>query len=165
MATFPSIIPTSRLYVQGDFPSAIQSSANGTTTGYRRGNRRINQTLQLSYENLTESQVTEFRTHFDNQNGGFEFFFLSASTWNGYTNSPVPLVTDFGWLYSSPPVISDGITSKWNIEIELQSIPIDIGDLVFDGGDSSNIARQYILDALTSSSTPARTNIIDSGSS
>ena len=48
MATFPSITPSTRLYTQGNFPSAIQASANGVTTGFRRGNRRINQTLQLS---------------------------------------------------------------------------------------------------------------------
>ena len=56
MATFPAIIPTTRLYTQGDYPSAIQQSSNGTTTGYRRGNRRINQTLQLTFDNLTETQ-------------------------------------------------------------------------------------------------------------
>ena len=90
---------------------------------------------------------------------------MSASTWNGYASPPVALVTDFAWLYASPPVISDGITSKWNVEIELRSVPIDIGDLIYSGGDSSATARSYILDALTSSSTPARSNIIDSGTS
>ena len=45
------------------------------------------------------------------------------------------------------------------------SVPIDLGDLIFDAGDSSNTARTYIVDALTSSSSPARTNIIDAGSS
>ena len=165
MATFPSIVPTTRLYTPGDFPSAIQQSSDGTTTGFRRGNRRINQTLQLSFDNLTESQVTEIRNHYDGQNGSFEIFFLSSTTWNGYNSPPVALVSDFAWLYATPPTISDGITSKWNVEIELVSVPIDIGDLIYDAGDSSNTARQYILDALDSSPTPARTNIIDAGSS
>ena len=165
MATFPSLIPTTRLYTQGDFPSAIQASSSGVTTGFRQGNRRINQTLQLTFDNLTETQVNLIRTHYDGQNGSFEFFFLSSNTWSGYTNSPVPLVSDFAWLYSTPPTISDGITSKWNIEVELVSVPIDLGDLIFDAGDSSNTARTYIVDALTSSSSPARTNIIDAGSS
>ena len=52
MATFPAIIPTARLYTPGDFPSAIQSSSSGVTTGFRRGNRRINQT-PVSYTHLT----------------------------------------------------------------------------------------------------------------
>ena len=165
MATFPEIIPTTRLYSQGDFPSAIQSSSSGVTTGFRRGNRRINQTLQLTFNNLTETQVNLIRTHYDGQNGSFEIFFLSASAWSGYATPPVALITDYAWLYSSPPVISDGIVSKWNVEVELLSVPIDIGDLIFDGGDSTTTARAYIIDALTSSSSPARTNIIDAGSS
>lgn len=166
MATFPNLVPSSRLYIQGDFPNAIQSSSNGTTTGFRRGNRRINQILQLGFINLTETEVNLIRTHFDGQSGSFEMFFLASNTWSGYTNTPVPLVTDFAWLYNSSPVITDSIlTSRWDVQLELMSIPIDIGDLIFDAGDSDSTARSYILDALTSSSSPARTNIIDARSS
>ena len=165
MATFPTIIPTTRLYTQGDFPSAIQSSSSGATTGFRRGNRRINQTLQLTFDNLTETQVNLIRTHYDGQSGSFEIFYLSSSTWNGYTSPPVALVSDFAWLYANAPTISDGIVSKWNVEVELVSVPIDTGDLVINGGDSTTTARTYLVDALTSSSSPARTYIIDSRNS
>lgn len=165
MATFPSLTPTTRLYTQGDFPSAIQSSSSGATTGFRRGNRRINQTLQLTFDNLTETQVNLIRTHYDGQNGSFEIFYLSSSTWNGYTTPPVALVSDFAWLYAAAPTISDGITSKWNVEIELVSVPINSGDLVFDAGDSSTTARAYLIDALTSSTSPTRDNIIDARNS
>ena len=162
MANFPSITPSTRLYTQGNFPSAIQASSTGVTTGFRRGNRRINQTLQLSFNNLTESQVTQIRNHFDGQNGSFSIFYLSAEVWAGYTTPPVALVSDFAWLYANAPTISDGIVSKWNVEIELISVPIDSGDLIFDAGDSSTTARAYIIDGLTSSASPTRDNIIDS---
>ena len=162
MANFPSITPSTRLYTQCNFPSAIQASSNGVTTGFRRGNRRINQTLQLSFNNLTESQVTQIRNHFDGQNGSFSIFYLSAEVWAGYTTPPVALVSDFAWLYANAPTISDGIVSKWNVEIELISVPIDSGDLLFDAGDSTTTARAYILDGLTSSASPTRDNIIDS---
>ena len=165
MATFPAIIPTTRLYTQGDFPSAIQASSSGAITGFRRGNRRINQTLQLTFDNLTETQVNLIRTHYDGQNGSFEIFYLSSSTWSGYTSPPVALVSDYAWLYATPPTISDGITSKWNVEIELVSVPIDSGDLIFDAGDSTTTARAYLIDALTSSASPTRDNIIDSRNS
>ena len=165
MANFPSITPSTRLYTQGNFPSAIQASSNGVTTGFRRGNRRINQTLQLSFNNLTESQVTQIRNHFDGQNGSFSIFYLSAEVWAGYTTPPVALVSDFAWLYANAPTISDGIVSKWNVEIELISVPIDSGDLLFDAGDSTTTARAYILDGLTSSASPTRDNIIEAGTS
>ena len=47
MATFPSIVPSSRLLITGDFPNVLQSSLSGVSTGYRRGNRRVEQVLQL----------------------------------------------------------------------------------------------------------------------
>lgn len=163
MSTFPSIVPSSRLYITGTFPNTIQTAASGVTTGFRRGNRRTQETLQLSFTSLTETQVNEIRTHFDAQSGSFKIFFLSSSTWSGYTNTPVPLLSDVGWLYSSPPSITDSdLTSRWDIDVELQSVPINLGDLIFDAGDSTTTARGYILDALTSSASPARQNIIDS---
>ena len=166
MATFPSLIPSSRLYIQGNFPSAIQTSSSGVTSGFRQGNRRVNQVLQLGFLSLTETQVNLIRTHFDNQSGSFEIFFLSSNTWSGYGTPPVALVTDFAWLYNTPPSITDSIlTNRWDVELQLKSVPIDIGDLIFNGGDSSTTSREYILDALTSSSSPARTNIIDAGTS
>lgn len=163
MANFPLITPSSRLFITGDFPNSIQTSLSGVTTGFRRGNRRTEQILQLGFLNLTETQVNQIRTHFDGQSGSFEIFFLSSSVWSGYSNAPVALLDDVAWLYASPPSITDSeLTSKWDVEIELVTVPIELGDIVFDAGNSSSTARAYILDALTSSASPARDNIIES---
>ena len=160
MATFPSIVPSGRTYSPGDLPSVMQSSLSGVVSAYRKGNRRIAQTLQLSYQNLTEAQVTEFRTHYDTQKGSYEIFYLSTETWAGYTTPPVSLVSDFAWLYAGPPTIADGFTSRWNVEIELRTVPIDPGDLIFDGQDASD-TWAYILEA-GSASTADQDYIIDS---
>ena len=92
MATFPSITPSARTYSPGDLPSVMQASLSGVTSGYRRGNRRVEQNLELSYQNLTEAQVTEIRNHYDGQKGSYEIFFLSSEVWTGYGTPPVPLV-------------------------------------------------------------------------
>ena len=163
MATFPSIIPSSRLFITGDFPNEIQTSLSGAITGYRRGNRRIDQVLQLGFLNLTETQVNQIRTHFDGQSGSFEIFFVSPSVWSGYSTPPVGLLSDVAWLYASPPTFTDSdLTNRWDVEVELVAIPINFGDIVYDAGDSTTTARSYIFDALTSSASPARDNIIES---
>ena len=159
MATFPSIVPSARTYSPGDFSSAIQSSLSGAVSGYRRGSRRVQQSLVLSYQNLTEAQVTTFRTHYDAQKGSYGVFFLSTETWTGYTTPPVALLSDVGWLYSNPLNISDD-SNRWNIEIELRSIPLDGGDLIFDAEDSATTERSYILEAGAASTAPARDYII-----
>ena len=161
MATFPSITPSARMYSPGDVPMSYQTSMDGSGTGFRRGNRRVSQTLNLSYQNMTETQVTEFRTHYDTQKGSFDTFFLSEETWAGYGTPPVPLVSDHAWLYSSPPTIADGFTSRWNVEIELRTVPIDVvTDLIIDGQDASD-TWAYTLDA-GSASTTNQDYIIDS---
>jgi len=166
MSSFPSIIPSSRLFINGDFPNNIHLSSNGNTTSFRNGNIRTQQILQLNFNNLTEIQVNLYRTHFDSKNGGFEIFLLSSSVWSGYLSPPVPIQGNVAWIYSKPLVIKDSILhSKWDLEIELVSVPINSGDLIYDAGDSSITARDNILDALTSSSTPVRTNIIDATNS
>ena len=159
MATFPSLTPSRRAYIPGDLPAVIQTSLSGSVSAFRRGNRRMGQTLQLGFDNLTESQVTEIRNHYDGQLGSYQIFFLSSECWAGYAGSPpVSLVSDFAWLYSSPPTIADGFTSRWNVEIELKTVPIDIGDLIFDGQDASD-TWAYILEG--GSATTSHDYIID----
>ncbi len=153
MATFPSITPSARTYSPGDLPSVMQASLSGVTSGYRRGNRRVEQNLELSYQNLTEAQVTEIRNHYDGQKGSYEIFFLSSEVWTGYGTPPVPLVSDFAWLYSVPPTIADGgYVSRWNVELSLKTVPVDIGDLIIDGQDASD-TWAYILEAGSSSTS------------
>ena len=164
--TFPSLTPSARTFVPGGVPLVQKQTLSGSVSGFRRGNRRINQTLQLSYQNLTEAQVTEIRNHFDDRQGTFKTFYLSNETWAGYDSPPVPLLSDNIWRYVNPPIISDGFTSRWNIEIELESVPIDLGDVIFSGeAAAASPARTYILDGGAASATPARDYIVNGGNS
>ena len=159
MATFPSLVPSVRTYNPGDLPVNMQASLTGVTSAYRRGNRRVNQTLQLSFDNLTEAQVTLIRNHYDGQQGSYQIFYLSSEVWQGQTPL-VNLVSDFAWVYANPPTISDGFTSRWNVEIELRTVPVDSGDVIFDGQNASAATYTYILDA-GSASTSDQDYIMD----
>ena len=61
--------------------------------------------------------------------------------------------TETSWCLFADSLYGDTIAS------------IDTGDLILDGGDSATTAREYIVNALTSSTSPARTYIIDPGTS
>lgn len=159
MATYPALTPSARTYIPGDFPAVVQTTLAGSVAGFRRGNRRIEQTLQLEYENLTEAQVTLLRNHYDGQQGSYKIFYLSTECWSGLTTPYVPLVSDFAWLYAAPITITDGISTKWSASVELKTVPIDIGDLIIDGLDSSD-TWEYLVECGTSS-TSNQTYIID----
>lgn len=161
MSTFPALVPSTRTYNPGGVPSAMRISLSGVVTGFRRGNRRIAQTLGLTFRLLEESDVTLIRDHYDNRSGSFDIFFLSTEVWSGYTTAPVPLISDYAWRYIGAPTITDASCGRWDVEVELETVPIDIGDLIFDAGLAAAApARAYILDAGLASASPARDYVV-----
>ena len=86
-------------------------AASGAFTGFRRGNRTKDQTLSLTFNNLTEANVDLINSQlyaYIDRNGTFDIFFLSSAVWSGYATEPAPLLST-AWRYASAPVISDGI--------------------------------------------------------
>lgn len=163
--TFPALVPSVRTFTSGNVPESSQVSLSGVNTGFRRGNRRMGQTLTLGYTNLTETQLNLIKDHYIAQEGTFDIFFLSSEVWNGYSTPPIASVDTYAWRYAGPPTISDGIVGRWAVDVELVTHAIDTGDLVFDGlSASATETRTYNVDAGTASASPARTHVINSGS-
>lgn len=162
MSTFPAITPNARVYVPGSPPAAIQQSLSGAVTGYRRGNRRINQTLQLTFSHLVESDMDLIKAHFIDRKGTFDIFYLPDAIWSDYLGTPpITTLSDFAWQYASEPSITDVSYDRFTVEVQLNTVPINTGDLVIDGGSASATpARTYTLDAGAASATPARDYVI-----
>ena len=162
--TFPALVPSARTFTTGDTPQSAQSALSGVRTSFRRGSRRIGQTLSLSFGNLSETQLNLVKTHYIDRQGTFGFFFLEADVWSGYATPPIPLVSNYAWRYSEPPTISDGIVGKWAVDVELVTHPIGPGDLIIDGKTASDsVSRAYNVDGGSASGTPARDYLINSG--
>jgi hypothetical protein len=161
---FPALIPSARVYIPGDVPQQQQVALSGANSGYRQGNRRIGQTLGLSFNNISESDLNLIKAHYLSVDGTFGIFFLSAEVWNGYASPPVPLLSDYAWRYAGAPSVTDGSCDLWSIEVELTTYAINLSDLIFDGVAAAAIpARTYILDAGAASATPARDYVINAG--
>lgn len=163
---FPALVPSARTYVPGNVPQVQQVALSGARTAYRQGNRRVEQTLQLAFNNISEADLNLIKAHYVAQDGSYGIFFLSPEVWNGYTTPPVPVVADYAWRYASPPVITDGSADLWSVEVELTTYAIDLSDLIFDAASSSSSpAREYIFDAGSAAATPARILIVNGGAS
>lgn len=158
---FPALIPSARVYIPGDVPQQQQVALSGVNSGYRQGNRRIGQTLQLAFNNISESDLNLIKAHYTDRQGTFDIFYLSEEVWNGYTTPPVPLLSDYAWRYAGAPVITDGSCDLWSVEVELTTYAINTGDLVFDAADADPLpARDYILNAGGAAASPARDYLI-----
>lgn len=157
MSNFPAISPSARVYSPGGVPVNLQTSLSGLVSGFRRGNRRVGQTLDLTFAHLTQAQMNLIKDHYFDREGSYDIFFLSAEIWGDLINPPVPLISDFAWRYASEPRITDVSFDRFTIEIQLQTEPIDTGDLIFDAGlAGASPARTYILDAGGAAVSPAR---------
>lgn len=161
MSTFPALAPATRTYTPGSVPYELKQSTAGSQSGFRRGNRRISQQLELSYNHLTEADMLLIKNHYYDRDGTFDIFFLSAEVWGDYVTPPVPLQGDFVWRYTSPPTITDVSYDRFDVEVGLETIPIDVGDLIYNAGlAAATPARTYILNGGLAAATPARDYII-----
>lgn len=98
------------------------------------------------------------KDHYYDRDGTFDIFYLSAEVWGYFKTPPVPLISNFAWRYTSPPLITDVSYDRFNVEVELATVPIDIGDLSFNNGDATGSGPfVYIINASGASDTPART--------
>lgn len=166
--TFPALIPSARVYVPGDVPQVQQVALSGAAVRYRQGNRRVDQTLQLAFSNISESDLNQIKAHYIAQDGSYGIFFLPPQTWSGYAVAPVPSPSNVAWRYSAPPIIVDGSCDLWSVEVELVSYVIDSGDIGIElpgPGAEPNPVVDYIYDGLSAAALPAREYIIDSGAS
>ena len=162
--TYPSMIPSARVYTPGNTPQSRQTSLSGMSNGFRRGNRRIGQSLQLTYTNLVEADFNLLKNHYLSCQGTYDIFFLSSETWNGYATPPIPLLSDYAWKYSAPLVVKHAFCGRYSVEVQLETQPIDLSDLIIDGGlAGSTPTRDYIVDGGFASATPARTYVISPG--
>ena len=164
--TFPALVPSARTYIPGDVPQTRQIALSGVNSAYRLGNRRVEQQLTLTFNNISEANLLSIRSHYISMDGTYGIFYLSSEVWSGYATPPVPLLSDYAWRYAGPPTITDGSCDLWSVEVELITYAINTGDLIIDGGAAAATpARTYILDAGAASATPARDYAINPGAS
>jgi len=165
MFAFPSLTPNTRLFTPGDSARAEFRSLSGKSSFFRRGDVIINQALSLEYSHLAEAEMLLIKNHYYNSNGSFDTFFLSREIWADHQLPPIPIISNFIWRYAAPPSVVDASFDRFNVNVELVSEPIDLGDLIVDGNvaDPLSPARIFVMDGLTAAATPLRELIIEPG--
>ncbi len=115
----------------------------------------------MSFEYLTEAQMLLIKDHYIARQGTFDIFYLSAEIWGDHVTPPVPLISDFAWKYAAEVVIADVSFDRFSVQVELETVPIDTGDLIFDGeGAPAAPSRLYVLDSGGAAASPVRDYII-----
>lgn len=123
MADFPALEPTTRAYLPGDYPQEIYTGASGGDVRFIQGTDRVSQRLTLGYEYLTESEAQQILDHFETQQGSLIPFDLPATIWSGYTTPPVSS-SDYQWRYASQFTVDVASPLRYNISIDLETVPV-----------------------------------------
>ena len=124
MATFPSLEPRTRSLQYGDFPQLVHENISGGDVRFLQGTDRLTQRLSLGYEYLTEAEMTLLNNHYQTQQGSIIPFDLSSSVWAGYASGAPVSSSDYQWRYVGAFEIGIAAPLRYNVTIELESVPI-----------------------------------------
>ncbi len=164
MANFPALTPTTRIFSPGNYPQTYQQSIGGTGVGFRRGALSIGKILTLTFEYVLEADVNAIKAHYFDSYGTYDFFNVDSTIWSGYVTPPVDLNGNYLWRYVSQPVIQDVTCERFTVEVQLESVPAQSGDLIYAAGlASASPERTYILAAGAAAAAPARDYTIFAG--
>lgn len=97
--TLPNIRPSSRTFTPGDYPVKLFRSQSGAEARILYGNKRVGGTLELTYQNISDSAANSFLTDYDITKGTFASFNLPRNATEGWLGSSSAFTPQAGLLY------------------------------------------------------------------
>lgn len=121
---YPTLNPTSRSFSPGDYPIKTVQSQSGVETRILYGSKRTNMALELSYDNITDSQAELFAIHYDETKGSYLTFVLPSQVKEGWSASPATLdvVAGAAWRYDGPPTITAVKSGISTVQVKLKGV-------------------------------------------
>lgn len=121
---YPTLKPTSRTFAQGDYPIKTVQSQSGVETRILYGNRRTGMSLELTYDNITDTQAELFTTHYDETKGTYLTFTLPSQAKAGWTAAAttIDVVSGAAWRYEGPPTITAIQSGISSVQVKLKGV-------------------------------------------
>lgn len=118
---FPSLAPTARSFDPGDWPIKRFNSQSGAEIRILYGSQRVNARLELSYDNITDSEAQQFLTDYYSQLGTLRTFTVpSAVTAGTSVNMSAPSQTN--WRYDAQPTVSSVRPGVSSVRVSLVAV-------------------------------------------
>lgn len=121
---FPTLRPTAREFNPGDWPIKRFNSQSGAEIRILYGNRRINATLSLTYDNISDSSAQLFLSDYEAQIGTLRTFTLPADIRAGWTGtaSAIDAPPSALWRYESAPVVQAVRPGRSSVTVNLVAV-------------------------------------------
>jgi hypothetical protein len=123
---FPAdIIPTTRQFEAGDWPSKSYRSINGVEVRLLYGSEQTGMKLALGYQNISDSDAERFLDHYKSRNGTFLTFRLplQAGTRAGWQGNEAALSAGSNsWRYEGPPQLTNKRPGYSDVSVTLVAV-------------------------------------------
>lgn len=128
MAAFPSIKPTERSFTLGEYPTKTYRALSGKVIRRSFGNRPFGATLELVFENVTETVLKQIFDHYHAQQGTSAGFVLPNAVFAGLeANSTLlaqlkagtPSGGGMQWFYAETPSVESVYRNLSTISVSL----------------------------------------------
>lgn len=107
MSVFPAIIPSTRIYSPGDYPSTTHRTYAGSQVRVRHSNAVQGARLRLFFPALTTSELLQIKAHYAGRRGGFESFNIPDELLSGMATPADFTPVGQRWLYVGRPQVED----------------------------------------------------------
>ena len=118
-AAFPHIVPTTRSFTMGDYPSTTYRSLSGTIFKRNFGNKQTGYRLDMTFRNIGDSSdkgelkpysgtAKQILDHYEQASGTFEGFALPDFVFRGMDDSLEGVIqapSGISWRYAAPPQV------------------------------------------------------------
>lgn len=116
---FPTIKPTGRSYSPGEYPQTSFEAQNGAVTVVRFGSRRVNSSLELKFDNITDGEASSILANYERVNRVWDYVTFTLNDGSVGASSLANYIQESGgsglrWRYEGPPTVSSikpGISS------------------------------------------------------
>lgn len=132
--TFPPIVPTTRSFTMGDYPSTTYRSLSGATFRRSFGNKQTGYKLDLTFKNIGDSEngkgellknsgtADEILKHYQDVSGTFDSFKLPNRIFKGMDEDLKGFIkepSNISWRYAAPPEVQSVRPSMSTVTVRL----------------------------------------------
>lgn len=121
---FPSLKPTARSFDPGDWPIKVFRAQSGVEVRILYGSARTNVQLELTYDNVSDTQAEQFLTHYNETIGTLRTFRLPTATNAGWTGTAASLDVPAAqaWRYSDSPKVTAVRPGFSSVQVKLVGV-------------------------------------------
>ena len=121
---FPDLTPSARNFAPGDFPIKQYKALSGAEIRIRYGNLRTEATMDLTFENIRDTDAAGFMSHYNETQGTFLTFGLPGSVFSGWgaSSSLINAPSGAAWRYDGPPQITSVYPGRSTVQVKLIAV-------------------------------------------